>query len=218
MRWKAHFFLSDNNQQQENFNTYGFKSRKYPPHITLLDEFEKDLYDIVPSLKYRKINNDFQKNLKKDISEIISSKNMFIFADKTNNLYEINREDHEKLITANITKTYQKAPKKLEIAINMEAKNVANTYKLAERIDHLPKAECFITLKDHKENFCNKPTCRLINPTKNELGKISKQMIERINQRLLKELQVNQWKNTNDVINWFNHIEKKMNAPLYNLI
>ena len=72
MRWKAHFFLSDNNQQQENFNTYGFKSPKYPPHITLLDEFEEDLYDIVPSLKYRKINNDFQKNLKKDISEIIS--------------------------------------------------------------------------------------------------------------------------------------------------
>ena len=134
---------------------------------------------------------------------------MFIFADKTNNLYEINPEDHEKLITENITKSYEKAPKKLEKAFNMEAKNIANTYKLAERIDHLPKTECFITLKDHKENFYNKPTCRLINPTKNELGKISKQMIERINQKLLKELQVNQWKNTNDVINWFNHIEKK---------
>ena len=59
MRWKAHLFLSDNNQQQENFNTSGFKSRKYPPHITLHDEFEKDLYDIVPSFKYRKVNNDF---------------------------------------------------------------------------------------------------------------------------------------------------------------
>ena len=74
----------------------------------------------------------------------------------------------------------------LEKAINMEAKNIANTYKLAERIDHLPKTECFITLKDHKENFYNKPTCCLNNPTKNELGKISKQMVERINQRLLK--------------------------------
>ena len=129
MRWKAHFFLSDNNQQRENFNTYGFKSRKYPPHITLLDEFEKDLYDIVSSLKYRKINNDFQKNLKKDISEIISSKNMFIFANKTNKLYEMDPEDHEKLITENITKTYQKAQKKLEKAINMEAKNIANNRK-----------------------------------------------------------------------------------------
>ena len=66
MRWKAHFFLSDSNQQQQNLNTYRFKSCKYLPHITLLDEYEKDLYDIVPSLKYRKIN-DFQKNLKKDI-------------------------------------------------------------------------------------------------------------------------------------------------------
>ena len=108
MRWKAHFPLSDNNQQQENFNTYGFKSRKHPSHITLLDEFEKYLYDIVPSLKYRKINKDFQKNLKKDIPEIISSKNMFIFGDKTNNLYQMKPEDHKKLITENITKTYQK--------------------------------------------------------------------------------------------------------------
>ena len=134
---------------------------------------------------------------------------MFIFADKTNNLYDMKPEDHKKLITENIPKTYQKAPEKLEKAINMEAKNIPNTYKLAERIDHLPKTECFITLKDHKDNFYNKPTCRLINPTKNELGKISKQMIEGINQKLLKELQVNQWKNTNDVFNRFNHIVKK---------
>ena len=78
---------------------------------------------------------------------------MFIFADKTNNLHEINPEDHEKLITANITKTYQKAPKKLEIAINMEAKNVANTYKLAERIDHLPANRMFYNFKRSQREF-----------------------------------------------------------------
>ena len=82
---------------------------------------------------------------------------MFIFAGKSNNIYEMKPQDHEKLIMENITKTYQKASDKLEKAINMEAKNVAKSYKLAERIDHLPRsAETFITLKDHKDNFYNK--------------------------------------------------------------
>ena len=99
---------------------------------------------------------------------------MFGFADKTNHVYEMKSEDHEKLILENIAKTCQKAPKKKkrkEKSLNLEAKNIAKSLKLAERIDHLAKAEAFITLKDHKENFVNKPTCRLINPTKTELGK-----------------------------------------------
>ena len=174
MRQKAHFFLSKENQQPATLKTYGFKSCNHPPQITLLDEFEKDLYGIVTSIKYRNVNNNFQEKLKSDISKIRSSANMFIFADKTNNIYEMKPQDHEKLIMENITKTYQKATDKLEKAINMEAKNIAKSYKLAERIDHLPKPETFITLKDHKDNFFNKPSCRLINPTKKKLGKISK--------------------------------------------
>ena len=99
---------------------------------------------------------------------------MFIFADKTNNIYEMKPQDHEKLIMKNITKTYQKATGKLEKAINMEAKNIAKSYKLAERIDHLPKPETFITLKYHKDNFFNKPSQRLINPTRKNWVKLAK--------------------------------------------
>ena len=62
---------------------------------------------------------------------------MFIFADKTNIIYKMKPQDHEKLIVENITKTCQEAPKKLEKAINMEAKNIAKSNRLAERIDHL---------------------------------------------------------------------------------
>ena len=60
----------------------------------------------------------------------------------------------------------------------MEAKNIAKSYKLAERIDHLPRSETFRTLKDHKDNFYNKPSRRLINPAKNEVEKTSKKIIE----------------------------------------
>ena len=52
MRWKAHFFLSKENQQPEILNTYGFKSRNHQPQITLLEEFEEDLYGIATSIKY----------------------------------------------------------------------------------------------------------------------------------------------------------------------
>ena len=53
---------------------------------------------------------------------------------------------------------------------------------------------CFVTLKDHKENFSNRPTVRLINPAKNEIGRISKTVLDDINTRLRESLKVNQWK------------------------
>ena len=209
MRWKVHFFLLKENQLPETLKTYGFKSSNHPPQITLFDEFKKDLYGTVTSIKCHNVNNNFQEKLELDISKIRSLANMFIFADKTNNIYEMKPQDHKKLIMENITKTYQKATDKLEKAINMEAKNIAKSCKLAERIDRLPKPETFITLNDHKDAFFNKSSCRLINPTKNELGKISKKIIEQINQEILKKTNVNQWKNTSNVINWFNNIENK---------
>ena len=46
--------------------------------------------------------------------------------------------------------------------------------------DQIAEKDAFITLKDHKENFQTNPKCRLINPTKTEMGHISKSMLERI--------------------------------------
>ena len=94
----------------------------------------------------------------------------------------------------------------------MEAKIIAKSHKLAKRIDHLPRTETFIILKDHKDNFYNKASCRLINPTRNELRNISEIIIGQINQEILKKIDVNHWKNTSSVINWFNKIENKKNC------
>ena len=70
---------------------------------------------------------NFQKKLKSDISKIKSSVNMFIVAGKSNNIYEMKPQVHEKLIMESITKMYQKASDKLEKAINMEAKNIGKS-------------------------------------------------------------------------------------------
>ena len=39
---------------------------------------------------------------------------------------------------------------------------------------------CFITLKYHKTNFINHSITRLINPAKSEIGRISKEMLDKI--------------------------------------
>ena len=69
--------------------------------------------------------------------------------------------------------------------------------------------EAFITLKDQKENFVNKPTCRLINPSKPEIGRISKQVLKKINRNLISIKKVNQWKNTSSVLQWFDRLANK---------
>ena len=71
------------------------------------------------------------------------------------------------------------------------------------------KQNCFITLKDHKPNFQNNPTVRLLNPAKNELGRISKTILDKIDVNLHNLLHLNQWKNTQGVIGWFKGIDNK---------
>ena len=67
----------------------------------------------------------------------------------------------------------------------------------------------FIMLKDHKENFHNNQSVRLINPAKNELGRLSKFIIQAMNKELRHKFNLNQWKNTEDVIDWFKRINEK---------
>ena len=64
--------------------------------------------------------------------------------------------------------------------------------KIDDRVEVTAQKEAFITLKDHKDNFANKSTCRLINPSKQEIGKISKQILDDINQKLVAATNVNQ--------------------------
>ena len=92
----------------------------------------------------------------------------------------------------NITKSDKKSTDLLEKAINMEAKNIVKKTQLGDRIESLTKTPAFTTLKDHKDNFQSSLPCRLINPSKSELGKISKSILENINQHLIKLLCVNQ--------------------------
>ena len=68
-------------------------------------QFENDLLELIKSLKFKKVKNKFLDQLHKDIPSIKKSKNVFIFADKTRNIYDADKNTYKKLLTDNISKT-----------------------------------------------------------------------------------------------------------------
>ena len=130
-------------------------------------------------------------------------------ADKSTNFYKLETTKYNQLLNGNITKTYKKAEKIQLNEINDKAKTITEKLQIDDRVETTATKEAFITLKDHKGNFENKPACRLINPSKQEIGKISKQILDNINKKLLSVMKVNQWKNTSSVLQWFKNLPNK---------
>ena len=212
MRWKALFFEKPELAGLGK-ETYGFKTNKAPPQMEHLNPFENDFYDLVYNIQFSPRRNDFQKQLTKDVKEITSSPNVLVPADKTTNLYSTSKETYKQLLNDNITKSYQPDNKKTndgtKRGIDHEAKAIATNLGLADRMEVYAERQAFITLKDHKEDFRSKPSCRLINPAKSEIGIVSKIMVEGINNRLRDITKLQQWKNTQAVLQWFSDVTDK---------
>ena len=68
-------------------------------------QFKNDLLELIKTLKFKKVKNKFLDQLHKDITSIKKSKNVFIFADKTRNIYDADKNTYKKLLTDNISKT-----------------------------------------------------------------------------------------------------------------
>ena len=81
------------------------------------------------------MQNHFQQTKKEDIAQIKSSHDVSIFADKTNNLYKSSPEEYKKLLLNNIRISYRKPTKRLDEAINMEAKHISKKLELNNRIE-----------------------------------------------------------------------------------
>ena len=217
MRWKAHFYQKKDTSNIA-YTNYGFKTRNYPLQCKELQNFEKDLLDTIKLIKFQIVKDNFQRKLKEDILNIKSLRNVYAFAEKTTtNIYKLPPQDYKKLLQENIIKSYKKSTTRLEISINLEAKEIAAGVKLDDRIEYMAKVPTYITLKGHKDNFRSAHPCRLINPCKSEIGKISKSISENINRNLLKLLQVNQWRNSESVIKWFCSIENKSQCKFVQL-
>ena len=91
-----------------------------------------------------------------------------------------------------ITSKYNKTDKNTAINTNKEGIKHAKEVSITDRIEINGTGDSFITLKDHKENFVNRPTTRLLNPAKNEIGRISKHILQNIN-TTLSEKNTSKW-------------------------
>ena len=136
------------------------------------------------------------------------SEKIFVKSDKSGNLYEIEKEKYKQMIFKEVVKNYKKAPPDLEKELNNEAKMLAHKLGIVDRVEKYNAKNCFITIKDHKRNFKSNPECRLINPAKTQIGRISKIIVQEICESLRLALNINQWRSTNDCIKWFEEYEK----------
>ena len=87
MRWKAYFYLNGEKRTEKCF--YGLPSNKNAPPVSELKAFEDDIVKLVQNVSFRTINDPFLNTVNKDLRNITSSKNMYVFADKTKNIYEV---------------------------------------------------------------------------------------------------------------------------------
>ena len=92
-----------------------------------MEKFEDDLLEMVKNIKFRKVHDEFQDSLREDIKRINNSTKALIFADKTTNLYELEKTQCDKLLHNSITSTYKKADEKVIDDINLEA--FSSSYK-----------------------------------------------------------------------------------------
>ena len=81
MRWKALFFLKEDENYKETVEKiechgkeekYGFKSVKKPFAIKEMEDFEKEFYGMAKNMEFIKDIklDDFQKEMKEDLSEM----------------------------------------------------------------------------------------------------------------------------------------------------
>ena len=210
LRWKAIFYVQTSEDPAPKKETYGFNSEKSPPQIPELLPFENDLYELIKSIVYKdRQRNRFQSQLQHDVKEIQASPELYVPADKTTNIYKVSKEAYTKLLTENITSSYKKTTADIKRDIDLEAKKIACNLKIGDRAECFAERNAFITIKDHKENFPNTIKCRLLNPAKSDIGRISKRMLEKINDSVRSSLEVCQWRNTDSVVKWFEQIEDK---------
>ena len=118
-------------------------------------------------------------------------------------------QKYNEMLEKSIHSEYKKANPEVEQNIKRSHQKIVSKLELSSRVFETTKREPFITIKDHKQNFQQNTKCRLINPSKPELGKISKQITAKINSIIRVKTGLKQWQNTASVIDWFKNIQNK---------
>ena len=91
------------------------------------------------------------------------------------------KDDYNTYVRDNVSKTYKRSTANRVKSINYKSKLLAKKLVIDDRIDKMEETEAYITVKDHKEGFPHKLSFRLMNPSKSDIDKISKNLLDKIN-------------------------------------
>lgn len=128
MRWKVFCYNNkENNSENCTEHTFrGIKSKKFPPKIKDLEDFESDLLKLMHKIKFRKYFYASQQKLKKNRQP---SHRKFLenstFSDKTKNLYLVDINMYAQFLHNKITITYTKARTQMYNDVNQETNYIA---------------------------------------------------------------------------------------------
>ena len=156
MRWKV--IYCDMKENSIKTETYGLKSLKAPLPIN-----ENDLIELVKNIKFRTVQNQPQKTVKSDIKLNQQISKTLTPADKTSDMYRLAKEEYNKMRRTAIMSTYKKVNGNIKKRINEKRKEIVKKSfdNIIDRMDVNAESSCFVTIKDHKENFLNPPKVRL---------------------------------------------------------
>ena len=208
LRWAAYFFLNPDKVPAHK-NWYGFKSNNPAPYVKELKDFQDDLLKLTKNLEFRTSQNDFMDELNRDLEKIDETQKVIVNADKTSNKYLIEKDDYIELLEKNIQDDYKKENLQNMEKVTIEHQKIVKNLELEERVFETTPRSAFLTVKDHKDNFINNTKCRLLNPTKPEVGKISKKILEHVVNVVKSKSKLRQWKNTHEVLMWFKQLKNK---------
>ena len=167
------------------------------------------MMELITKVETKFFTNNLQEQLNEDRQQIRASKEVIIPADKTGNFYQLEPKEYKKTLANTVTKDYMKVEAMELEKINTEAASIAKKLKLDDRIDAMGLNQSYVTVKDHKPSFPNSLECRIINPCKSQIGRISKKILEDINTRVRESTRVCQWRSTDEVVKWFNGLRDK---------
>ena len=118
-------------------DNYGFKTVKCPSSVKEVVSFENDVMDMIKNLEFKRVNNEFQSNLRNDIRQIRISNNLFISVDKSRNIHKVSKASYGRMMHEIVTKTCKKCNTNKSNSINFKAKQIASKLKIDDRVQKL---------------------------------------------------------------------------------
>ena len=157
MRWEAKFELNPTERGNRK-DTFGIPSQRKAPSIPELKEFERELYNLVANIQYKDSakSTDFQRKMHKEIQGIRGEKRLFVPADKSSNFYKLSPDAYNALLDKAVHKDFKKAAEGMKQEIAREAKNIATSLEMGDRIYQTEMKSAKVTIKDHKPDFMNR--------------------------------------------------------------